>query len=97
MIRSQVLSIKELDYMLAARAIGAGQVRIMLRHILPNVRASFIVLSTITLGYAIVVEAALSFWGWESRRTWLLGAACYPLAHPNIYTSNPGWRCFLAW
>ncbi len=62
-IRSQVLSIKELDYMLAARAIGAGQVRIMLRHILPNVMASFIVLSTITLGYAIVVEAALSFLG----------------------------------
>jgi len=62
-IRSQVLSIKELDYMVAARAIGAGQVRIMLRHILPNVMASFIVLSTITLGYAIVVEAALSFLG----------------------------------
>ena len=62
-IRSQVLSIKELDYTLAARAIGAGGTRVMLRHILPNVMATFIVLSTITLGYAIVVEASLSFLG----------------------------------
>ena len=62
-IRSQVLSIKELDYTLAARAIGATAPRVMLRHILPNVMATYIVLSTITLGYAIVVEASLSFLG----------------------------------
>jgi peptide/nickel transport system permease protein len=62
-IRSQTLSIKERDYVLAARAVSAGAVRIMLRHILPNVAASYIVLSTITLGFAIVVEAALSFLG----------------------------------
>ena len=62
-VRSQVLSIKEQDYTLAARAIGAGSTRIMLRHILPNVMATYIVLSTITLGYAIVVEASLSFLG----------------------------------
>ena len=62
-VRSQVLSIKELDYTLAARAIGATSTRVMLRHILPNVMATYIVLSTITLGYAIVVEASLSFLG----------------------------------
>ena len=62
-IRSQALSIKELDYTLAARAIGAGSTRIMLRHILPNVAATYIVLLTVTLGFAIVVEAALSFLG----------------------------------
>ena len=62
-IRSQVLSIKELDYTLAAQAIGARPWRIMLRHILPNVIASYIVLSTITLGLAIVIEASLSFLG----------------------------------
>lgn len=62
-VRSQVLSIKEQDYTLAARAIGAGSTRIMFRHILPNVMATYIVLSTITLGYAIVVEASLSFLG----------------------------------
>ena len=62
-IRSQVLSIKELDYTLAATAIGAGSIRIMLRHILPNVLASYIVLGTITLGFAIIIEASLSFLG----------------------------------
>ena len=62
-IRSQVLSIKELDYTLAAQAIGAGSIRIMLRHILPNVMASYIVLGTITLGFAIIIEASLSFLG----------------------------------
>ena len=62
-IRSQVLSIIEQDYTLAAQAIGAGSTWIMLRHILPNVMATYIVLSTITLGYAIVVEASLSFLG----------------------------------
>jgi peptide/nickel transport system permease protein len=62
-VRSQTLSIKELDYTLAARAIGAGPGRIMIRHILPNVMANFIVLSTISLGFAIIIEASLSFLG----------------------------------
>lgn len=62
-VRSQALSIKEMDYTLAARAIGAGSVRIVLRHILPNVAATYIVLVTISVGFAIVVEAALSFLG----------------------------------
>ena len=63
-IRSQVLSIKELDYTLAATVIGAGSIRIMRRHILPNVLASYIVLGTITLGFAIIIiEASLSFLG----------------------------------
>ena len=62
-IRSQALSIKELDYTLAARAIGATPLRVVLRHMLPNVAATYIVLITISLGFAIVVEAALSFLG----------------------------------
>ncbi len=62
-IRSQTLSIKEQDYILAARSMGASSSRVMLRHILPNVMATYIVLTTITLGFAIVVEASLSFLG----------------------------------
>ena len=62
-IRSQALSIKELDYTLAARSIGASSWRIIFRHMLPNVAATYIVLVTLTLGFAIVVEAALSFLG----------------------------------
>ncbi len=52
-----------MDYTLAATAIGTGSIRIMLRHILPNVIASYIVLWTITLGFAIIIEASLSFLG----------------------------------
>ena len=62
-VRSQALSIKELDYTLAARAIGAPGGRVIFKHILPNVMATYIVLITITLGFAIVVEASLSFLG----------------------------------
>ena len=62
-IRSQALSIKELDYTLAAMSIGASSTRIMFRHMLPNVAATYIVLITLTLGFAIVVEASLSFLG----------------------------------
>ena len=62
-IRSEALRIKELDYILASRSIGSNPVRIMLQHILPNVIATYIVLMTITLGFAIVVEASLSFLG----------------------------------
>ena len=62
-IRSQALSIKETDYVLAARAIGVSDVRIMVRHMAPNLAATYIVLATISLGWAIVVEASLSFLG----------------------------------
>ena len=62
-LRSQALSIKEMDYVLAARAMGCSAGRIMLRHMLPNCLASLIVLATITLGWAIIVEASLSFLG----------------------------------
>ncbi|MCE2463327.1 MAG: ABC transporter permease [Dehalococcoidia bacterium] len=62
-IRSQALSIKEIDYVLAARAIGAGDWRIILRHMVPNCFATFIVLATLSLGVAIIAEASLSFLG----------------------------------
>ena len=62
-IRSQALSIKETDYVLAARAIGVTDLRIMVRHMAPNLAATYIVLATISLGWAIVVEASLSFLG----------------------------------
>ena len=62
-IRSQVLQINQMDYVLAARATGASHWRIMLRHISPNCAATYIVLVTLSLGWAIIVEASLSFLG----------------------------------
>lgn len=62
-IRSEVLVLREEDFVLAAHSIGANSRRIILRHILPNVLAPVIVLISLTMGYAIIVEATLSFLG----------------------------------
>ena len=62
-VRSRALSIKEMDYVLAARSVGAHHGRIILRHILPNCMSVFIVLVTYQLGVAIIAEASLSFLG----------------------------------
>jgi len=62
-LRSQALAIKEMDYILAARAVGAGHGRIIFRHMIPNCFALYIVLVTVFLGTAIVAEATLSFLG----------------------------------
>jgi ABC-type dipeptide/oligopeptide/nickel transport system permease subunit len=62
-VRSQVLSLKEMDYVLSARALGCSPARIMLRHILPNCLAIYMIMATITLGSAIIAEASLSFLG----------------------------------
>ena len=63
MMRSQVLGIKELDYVLAARALGAPAWRIMFQHILPNALAPMIVLATLGIAGVILSEATLSFLG----------------------------------
>ena len=61
--RSSILSVKENDYVDAARALGASDGRIMLRHITPNAIAPIIVYATMSVGGAILTEAALSFLG----------------------------------
>jgi len=60
---AQVLSVKENDYILAEHAAGAGNLRIMLRHVFPNCLPPLIVLVTMQLGAAILAEAGLSFLG----------------------------------
>ena len=62
-VRSSVLSIREMQYVEAARGLGLSHLRIAFRHILPNTVGPFIVLCTAQLGSAILVEAALSFLG----------------------------------
>jgi peptide/nickel transport system permease protein len=59
----QILSIKENDYVSAAKSIGASNLRIMIRHLLPNSFAPLLVLLTTNLGTAILLEASLSFLG----------------------------------
>jgi peptide/nickel transport system permease protein len=62
-VRSAVLSLKQDVYVEAARAIGASDIGIMVRHILPNVMAPIIIIATSGLGGAILTEAYLSFLG----------------------------------
>ena len=62
-IRASVLSIREMQYIEAARGLGISHLRIAFRHVLPNTIGPFIVLTTAQLGSAILVEAALSFLG----------------------------------
>lgn len=62
-IRSATLSVREHQYVEAARAIGASQWRIIWLYILPNVIAPIIIIATVSLGFAILAESALSFLG----------------------------------
>jgi len=77
-VRGTALSVKENEYVQAARAVGVKDQRVLFRHILPNCMAPVIVLGTLEVATAIIVEAALSFlglgtqpptpsWGWDLR------------------------------
>ena len=61
--RAQVLKVKELEYVLAARSLGASQTRIILRHVLPNILQPIMIQATIGMAGAILAEATLSFLG----------------------------------
>jgi peptide/nickel transport system permease protein len=61
--RGMVLTLREEEYVLAAKSLGASDLQIMLRHVLPNALAPIIVLATISVSYAILAEATLSFLG----------------------------------
>jgi peptide/nickel transport system permease protein len=63
LVRAETLSLKERDFVAAARAQGAGDVRIVFRHILPNTLAPILVAATLGVAGAILTESALSFLG----------------------------------
>ena len=63
LVRGQVLKIREMEFVTAARALGAKSFRVILRHVLPNVLSPVIVMATLGLAGAILSEAALSFLG----------------------------------
>ncbi len=72
-IRAVVLSLKEMQFVEAARGLGASHLRMMARHILPQCIAPFLILATAHLGVAIIIEASLGFLG---RR--------HPAADPDL-------------
>jgi len=63
LVRGQALTVRERDFVAAVRALGGGPMRILLRHIWPNVTAPIIVQASLSVSFAIITEAALSFLG----------------------------------
>jgi len=63
LVRAAFLTLREMDYVTAARGLGASHLRVVLAHILPNAIGPIIVESTLQLGYAIIEESGLSFLG----------------------------------
>ncbi len=63
LVRGQVLKVREMEYVTAAKALGAKSARVIIRHVLPNVINPVIVMATLGLAGAILAEAALSFLG----------------------------------
>lgn len=67
LVRGEFLSIRERDYVVAAEATGAGTVRIIMRHMMPNALAPLIVTATLDMANVILLEAALSYLGFGVR------------------------------
>jgi len=69
MVRGEFLRVRELDFIEAERSLGADNKRIIFRHILPNILSSVIVVSSLTIASAILLEAAVSFLGFGDTNT----------------------------
>ena len=67
LLRAQVLSLREREYVLAARAVGVSPPRILVRHVLPNAASIVVITAALQVGAAILVEASLSFLGLGDR------------------------------
>ena len=62
-VRAEVLSLRNRDFIISARALGAGDVRVLLRHVLPNILSPVLVAATLGIGNVIALEAGLSYLG----------------------------------
>lgn len=92
-IRGQVLALKELEFVEAARAIGCGHARIILVHLLPNCVAPIIVLGTMQVAYNILSEAGLSFLGLGIQPPAASWGGMLAEGRPYL-TSMPWWGVF---
>src|SRR3970282_1337923 len=94
LLRGDILSVKQRDYVEAARAMGAGDVRIIFRHVIPNAIYPFMVVVAFDMGVVVLVAAALSFlglgaevgyadWGQliNMSRSWILGVPGKPFIY----------------
>lgn len=89
LVRAEVLAIREMDYVMAARCIGCSDLRIILRHILPNALSPVLVAATLGVAGAILTESALSFLG--------IGVQPPTPSWGNILTSGKDYIEFAWW
>jgi len=89
LVRAEVLTIREMEYILAARCIGCSDLRIMVRHILPNALSPVLVAATLGVAGAILTESALSFLG--------IGVQPPTPSWGNILTSGKDYIEFAWW
>jgi peptide/nickel transport system permease protein len=90
-IRANTLALREQPFVEAAKSIGMSEMRIALRHVLPNTLAPLIVLATAQLGSTILTEASLSFLGLGIPNPTRPGAECSPNPRRNMFASRRGW------
>lgn len=96
LVRAQILSIREQEYVLAARALGVKEWKIIFRHILPNVFSAIIVSTTLSFASSILTEASLSYLGFGVQApypTW--GNMLYG-ANNSVVIQNYWWRWVFA-
>jgi peptide/nickel transport system permease protein len=89
LVRAETLSIREMDYIMAARCIGCSDLRIIFRHILPNAVSPALVAATLGIAGAILTESALSFLG--------IGVQPPTPSWGNILTSGKDYIEFAWW
>ena len=89
LVRAEVLLIREMDYIMAARCIGCSDSRIIFRHILPNVMSPVLVSATLGIAGAILTESALSYLG--------IGVQPPTPSWGNILTSGKDYIEFAWW
>jgi len=96
-VRGAVLSAKQNRFVEAAQAIGCKDLRIIATHILPNVTAPILIIASIWLGNAILIEAALSFLGVGTQPPTPSWGLMLSSTGRAFMSRRPGWRSFRGW
>lgn len=91
LVRAEVLRLKTLDFVLAARALGASEARILSRHLIPNALGPVFVSSTFAVGSAVLLESALSFLGLGASPPAASWGELLQQAHRNLITPGAWW------
>jgi oligopeptide transport system permease protein len=87
--RAAVISVRDADYVLAAKALGVSRFRALLRHVLPNAAGPVIVVTTIFLGIVIVTEATLSYLGVGLPSTTVSWGGDINMAQSRLRSGSP--------